>query len=79
MPSGSLKNTNRRVPASIGTLEPLDEQSCVLHTTVDWIGGLVTFVADLGLDFEVQDPPELVEGVRRLAVRLAGATPERQA
>jgi hypothetical protein len=31
-------------------------------------------MADLGLDFEVQDPPELVERVRAIAVRLAGAT-----
>jgi len=64
----------RRVPASVGTLEAVDETSCLLRTSADWIGGLVAFVADLGFEFEVRDPPELVERVRRIADRLTRAT-----
>ena len=63
----------RRVPASYGSLEPIDDDSCMLHTGSDWLGGLAVYVAELGVDFTVVDPPEFAERVRELASRFARA------
>jgi predicted DNA-binding transcriptional regulator YafY len=62
-----------RVPPAAGTLEAIDQQSCLLHTGSDWLGGLAVYIADIGVDFEVLDPPELVAMVRTLAGRFARA------
>jgi len=63
-----------RVPPAVGTLEPIDAVSCLLRTGSDWLGGLVIMIADIGVDFEVLEPPELIEQVRRLAERLTRAS-----
>jgi predicted DNA-binding transcriptional regulator YafY len=63
-----------RVPPAVGTLEPIDERSCLLHTGSDWLGGLAVYVAEIGVDFEVLDPPEFVGRVRVLADRFGRAT-----
>ena len=39
----------------------------------DWLGGLAVYVAEIGVDFTVLDPPEFAERVRRLAERFARA------
>jgi len=62
-----------RVPPAVGTLEAIDEHSCLLRTGADWLGGLAVYIADIGVDFEVLDPPELVAMVRTLAGRFARA------
>jgi predicted DNA-binding transcriptional regulator YafY len=62
-----------RVPHHVGTLEELDSDRCLLRTGSDWLGGLAVYVADIGVDFEVLDPPEFVVLVRQLADRFAGA------
>jgi predicted DNA-binding transcriptional regulator YafY len=63
-----------RVPHSVGTLEAIDERSCLLRTGSDWLGGLAVYVAEIGVDFEVLDPPEFGERVKQLAGRFARAT-----
>ena len=65
------------MPTGAGTLEAIDERSCLLRTGADWLGGLAVYVAQIGVDFEVLDPPELVAEVRRLAERFARATAAR--
>ena len=62
-----------RVPGYVGTLEAVDASSCLLRTGSDWLGGLAVYVADIGVDFEVLDPPELAEMVGQLAARFARA------
>ena len=62
-----------RVPPAVGTLEPIDEQSCLLLTGSDWLGGLAVYVAEIGVDFEVLEPPEFAERVRVLADRFRRA------
>jgi predicted DNA-binding transcriptional regulator YafY len=64
----------RRMPASVGTLEAVDDERCLLHTSSDWLGGLAVYIADLRVDFEVLDPPELQAMVAELAQRFARAT-----
>jgi predicted DNA-binding transcriptional regulator YafY len=70
----SLAEVASRVPRSVGTLEPIDEHSCLLRTGSDWLGGLAVYVAAIGVDFEVIDPPEFVEQIHTLAERFTRAT-----
>ena len=54
-----------------GGIEPLGEDRCVYRTgddNLDWLGARITM---LGVDFEVHEPPELVEHLQGLARRLA--------
>jgi len=62
-----------RVQPATGTLEAVDEHSCVLHTGADWLGGLAIYVAAIGVEFEVLDPPEFAAEIRRLAERFTRA------
>lgn len=58
-----------RIPSWVGLIEPIDERSCVLETGAQSFESLATHLSLMGVDFEVADPPELVEEVRRLAER----------
>jgi predicted DNA-binding transcriptional regulator YafY len=62
-----------RVPPANGTLEAVDEHTCLLHTGADWLGGLAIYIAAIGVDFEVLDPPELAAEIGRLAERFTRA------
>jgi predicted DNA-binding transcriptional regulator YafY len=73
-----LEELSRRVPGYIGTLEAVDDRSCLLRSSADWLGGLAVYVADIGVDFEVRDPPELAALVAELAGRFARAAGTRR-
>ncbi|WP_328682537.1 YafY family transcriptional regulator [Streptomyces sp. NBC_01261] len=63
-----------RIPAWLGTPEPLDEHSCRLHaTTGDAVDWLAVRLAMLGCEFTVHEPEELVTYVRELGERLSRA------
>jgi predicted DNA-binding transcriptional regulator YafY len=64
-----------RVPRWAGTLEPAGEQECIFDASADWWGALAIHVAELGVDFEVLEPPWLTERLHELAKRLAAASP----
>ena len=70
-----LAALEKRVPPMYGTLEAIDERTCLLRTGSDWLGGLAVYVAMIGVDFDVLEPPEFVEQVRILADRFRRATP----
>jgi predicted DNA-binding transcriptional regulator YafY len=57
----------------VGAVEPLDAQSCVLVTGADSLDTIALYLGLLGVDFSVDEPPELVEHVRRLADRYSRA------
>jgi predicted DNA-binding transcriptional regulator YafY len=59
-----------RVPAYWGTIEEIDARSCEYRTGDDDLGWLALRIAMLGVDFEVQEPPELAGHRRALAGRL---------
>jgi predicted DNA-binding transcriptional regulator YafY len=63
-----------RVTYQLGTIEPIDEESCMLHAGTDWLDGLALYIAGIGVDFEIEEPPELIERIGRLAARFAAAT-----
>jgi predicted DNA-binding transcriptional regulator YafY len=62
-----------RVPAYWGTIQPIDARTCEYRTGDDDLGWLALRVAMLGVEFEVHEPPALVEHLRALAKRLERA------
>jgi predicted DNA-binding transcriptional regulator YafY len=68
-----LTTVAQRVAPATGTLEAIDKHTCLLHTGADWLGGLAIYIASIGVDFEVLDPPELAAEIRRLAERFTRA------
>lgn len=62
-----------RINPAVGTVEPLDARTCVLVTGGDSLEVVAVWIGMLGLDFTVEDPPELVEHLRVLARRYAAS------
>jgi len=62
-----------RVPGYWGAIEPIDAHTCTYRTGDDDLRWLALRIAMLGVDFEVHEPPELVEHLRALAARLGRA------
>jgi len=63
-----------RIPPTVGVLEAIDPNSCLLQTGAHSLDTLAIYLALIGVDFEVREPPELVEQIRRLAERFGRAT-----
>ena len=62
-----------RVPSSWGVLTPIDAHTCEYRTGDDDLRWLALRIAMLGVDFEVHQPPELLEQLQVLALRLTRA------
>ena len=62
-----------RVPRHWGTIEPIDARTCEYRTSDDDLRWLALRIAMLGVDFEVHEPPELLEHLRALGSRLTRA------
>jgi predicted DNA-binding transcriptional regulator YafY len=60
------------------TVEAIDKRTCELRTSDDSLDWLAVRVAMVGVEFEVHEPPELVERVRELAARLERAAGARR-
>jgi predicted DNA-binding transcriptional regulator YafY len=58
----------------LGTIEPIDETTSVVTMGAERLDELAVWIGFLGADFHVSEPPELVEQLRLLAGRFAGAT-----
>jgi predicted DNA-binding transcriptional regulator YafY len=69
-----LATIAQRVPPSAGVLEAVDECSCLLDTGSHSLEGITIHLSLLGVDFQVHEPPELIDYIRRLADRLRQAT-----
>ncbi|HZA90347.1 MAG TPA: YafY family protein [Solirubrobacterales bacterium] len=70
----SAQAIRERVPSRWGTIEPIDDRTCEYRTGDDDLEWLALRVAMLGVDFDVHEPPELVEHVANLARRLQAST-----
>ena len=64
-----LATASEKIPASVGLLEAIDERTCLLRLGAPSLEGLSAFLAYTGFDFEVREPVELVDAIRRLADR----------
>ncbi len=62
-----------RVPAYWGRVKRIDANTCEFKTGDDDLAWLAVRIAMLGVDFEVHEPPELIEHLRALAGRLERA------
>jgi predicted DNA-binding transcriptional regulator YafY len=62
-----------QVPPTVGAVEALGTSTCELLTGSDSLDALALHLAILGVDFEVVEPPELVDRIGVLAARLARA------
>jgi predicted DNA-binding transcriptional regulator YafY len=71
----AAEDITSRVPAHWGAIEPIDAHTCKYRTGDDDLRWLALRIAMLGVDFEVHKPPELVEHLRALALRLTRAAP----
>ena len=69
----AAEEASRTVPPAAGTLEAIDGRSCLLHMGAGSLDMLAIYLAMIGFDFEVQEPLELVEHIRRLGERLGRA------
>ncbi len=63
-----------RLPSYFGgTLDRIDDRRCRYRTGDDDLAWLAMRIAMLGVDFVVDEPPELIEHFRALAARLERA------
>lgn len=62
-----------RVPAAAGSIEPIDDHSCVFETGSDSPETLALWLGMLGADFTVTDCPELTDHLRQLSERYSRA------
>ncbi len=63
-----------RLPPGIGIIEPIDGQSCFFEIGASTFESLAMHLVLLGVDFELTEPVELVDEVRRLTDRYRRAT-----
>ena len=69
----SIEMAAERLPHAVEMLEPVDNHTCMLQTGAYSLDSLSVFLALIGFDFEVREPPELIERVRWLAERFRRA------
>jgi predicted DNA-binding transcriptional regulator YafY len=74
----SAEAVAERLPPGAGIIEAAGDDMCTLHTGASSLDTLSVYLALVGFDFEVKEPPELVERVRRLAERFGRAAGKRQ-
>jgi hypothetical protein len=53
----------------MGTVEPIDDDHCEFRTGGDTLRVLALYLGLLDVDFDVLDPPELMEEVRAVGKR----------
>lgn len=70
---GSLEKASERIPSGAAMLEAVDEHTCLLRAGAASLDTISVYLALVGFEFEVREPPELMERVRWLAERFARA------
>ena len=61
-----------RIPRGI-VVEPIDDNTCVVHATANTIEMLALYLGMMDADFTVTEPPELVARLSQLATRFSSA------
>jgi predicted DNA-binding transcriptional regulator YafY len=64
-----------RITPTVGVIEAIDAQTCLLHTGSNSLDELALYVGLFGFRFEVHEPPELIAHIRDLAGRLTESVP----
>jgi predicted DNA-binding transcriptional regulator YafY len=68
-----VESLSKRVSPSLGALEAINQDSCMLHTGSHSLEGISIHLLLLGVAFRVHEPPELIEYIRELAARFGQA------
>lgn len=68
-----IETVKKQLSPTVGVLTRHDGKSCILETGAHSLGMLGLYIAQLGIDFHVLDPPELAAELRVLAARLTRA------
>jgi predicted DNA-binding transcriptional regulator YafY len=63
------EEVSARLHPAVGTVEALDEHTCLLATGADSVETMATYLGLLEADFDVTEPPELLARLRVLAQR----------
>ncbi len=63
----SAEEVSTVVSPTVGLVEAVDEHSCVLHIGGNYLHEMPIYLAAIGFEFTVHEPPELVEQIRMLA------------
>lgn len=71
----SVAEVTGRSGTNLGDLEPIDEWRCRLTSYPDTLDWLAFRLAMLNCEFDVHEPPELVEYVHSLGARLSRSAP----
>jgi predicted DNA-binding transcriptional regulator YafY len=62
-----------RMGPTTATVEPIDEGTCMLHAGSNSLDELALWVAAMGVDFDIHEPPELIHHMDELIGRLRRA------
>ncbi|MFG6191698.1 helix-turn-helix transcriptional regulator [Nonomuraea sp. JJY05] len=62
-----------RMPPTMAVVEPADDGTCILSAGSHSLDELAMWTAQLGVPFEVHEPPELIQHIRALGTRLVDA------
>ena len=65
----SAQEVLSRINATVGVVESISDRRCVLVTGADSLETIAVYIGMLGLDFEVSEPPGLVEHLAVLGER----------
>ncbi|HZQ96439.1 MAG TPA: YafY family protein [Candidatus Sulfotelmatobacter sp.] len=66
-----IEDLNKRISPSIGALETIDGHSCLLHTGAHSLEAILIHLLLAGVEFQVHEPPELIQYIRQVAGRLS--------
>ncbi|WP_040809659.1 helix-turn-helix transcriptional regulator [Nocardia concava] len=69
----SAEQAAERIAPTVGVLEAVDANTCILHTGADSLDALAFYMARFGFEFRVIEPPELVARLRDLSAMLGRA------
>jgi predicted DNA-binding transcriptional regulator YafY len=73
--ASAAEATDRYGP-NVATVTAIDENTTLVETGANELAQLALYLGVLGLPFEVQDPPELIDTIRELTARLTAAIDE---
>jgi predicted DNA-binding transcriptional regulator YafY len=70
---GPAEAVAQRITPTIGTIEAIDGQTCILRTGANSLDDLAAWVAVIGFDFQVHEPPALIDHLDIVIGRLSRA------
>src|SRR5579884_592502 len=68
-----VETASKWVPASAALIEPINATRCRVQIGASSLESLARWLGSLGIDFEIEDPPEFAQHIRRVTERLMRA------